>query len=1427
MPSLTVWAEHDFDINALEKYCESTKQAIGILVDLWTSNATALSNMATIIEHSSNAKNDEEVLNNFLEDKIADRAAQSLFQYGKGGCPIETQHLKALRRCLAEHDQKLPNALQELLSASTRLSQVSAELTEARKGKSEADQALLSAVMSKSELEKRFTPSAVGTSQLPASAVNIMKKCDDRIKAAQANQLSCGERLTDLREQLDDITSQSAQSRKENLQIVENVEKKKLNAIATTSNEILNLELILSTSLGQETLGIIEHVEPPVNQSVMSVNSSMYSSQSIQGLDWVERILRLDPADRTLFALNQLAEEVATHESEDEIKISDLEREVEKIKAQINQLQDGKGSFADRLAADYSGGDQRLAPKHLGTELLVIAPRFSLPLPLKTDCYARHFWQGFAVEEKHSELSKLVDLPVVVAGGEDVLRRGVALSNHEWDIIAYEHVLLGYFEITTRYPHLLSSSQWNKLRSVIHMCRLKLKIPTKIHEAITELLLPDSIAIQDEITPLDVRFRLCRLMTVTDAARANPHYEQWMKRQIAYLDLSVRCMQKEDLSGFVESSIAPCLAVLVSSVVNQEDLDLEAASELLDLFSTFCEENLEVSQIPVPRGVLHQLISRVWKLCLVAITDEESGLSSDLPVVAAFLHNFLTARLYPYHVLWLTAWLWESVLQSSPSVPASVAKQVAEMLKPGDKWLDKLCGDLFWFGRSGVGASSIGSVSPGSKASSAASRLASAEGKGPTAAAAAPVTSPTASEHDARTRIVALDLAYVNILTCSARDSIVSSLCDYRSKLEPEALELCVDVFKNLMARTNAQVPIFLWPSEADFQQYLQLMCEYFISESARSVCNRLIEPQKFLDSVAVARAHANDEARGVWIEDVSAAFWKVIFEFNCEMEIYSLAWKKTTLTGKHKIIWSKGLQSRIRSVVEMINRDDDLWLADRVPPGGQELLAVLQVWERVSGDGGLTDIIRPKISRSLSLHLDRVERDSLPACMHNNHGEPGVAWAATRPPQIVHSTKCVDLWTTIFTAVQACIDSASAQLSMGTCAQMIVRCVERYCDNAREGFSGDISYAHPLLVKSKRCFNRLVRSVEDDSELPEIFKNKKKRKNRLFKKDAGNYASGAGASGGEESDSEVRRAGGSVSAEGLNLIGDNHFFLSDYLVITARLPSQDPTALMVRLHDMAFSMGELDKVRETLKESIEKEHVKLSRLFKSQAKFADDSTGNATTLLPQLPKESLQAMLDSVESGIADSIQILSSAAELVSAYLGINLVFTDMREELFERLYMPTTRDYPLSRILKRFENEKLTAFALMAPVKWRTDLVRSIVANFVVAWVYVVSDMASRGRIFKEFDSTVMNNDLTALHGLAEELGLQNDLETQEVLRSVGCLPVYISGSTPAEFKASCERALADPTEKSKTKSRLAKTAVPTVAAASSSKKATMLK
>jgi hypothetical protein len=356
---------------------------------------------------------------------------------------------------------------------------------------------------------------------------------------------------------------------------------------------------------------------------------------------------------------------------------------------------------------------------------------------------------------------------------------------------------------------------------------------------------------------------------------------------------------------------------------------------------------------------------------------------------------------------------------------------------------------------------------------------------------------------------------------------------------------------------------------------------------------------------------------------------------------------------------------------------------------------------------------------------------------------------------------------------------------------------------------------AHPLSVKARRAFTRLLMHTEDETELPELFRSKKKRKNRLFKRESGggqyasNIASGEDSDGAHETAPAGRSASLSLGSEGLNLIGDNHLLMSDYVIITSRLASHDATALMVRLHDMAFSLGELEKARNTLNEAMDREHMKLSKLYKSQAKFAS-SVGEEVQPLPKLPEMAIKQMVEVIDSGMQEAAQILTETADLIAKYLGINLVFGQEKENLFERLYMPSPRDYPLGVVLKNFKS--IVVFAQMTPLKWRMDVNRAILANFVMAWLYVICDMVTRGRVFKEADAAVMRNDYDALGKLAEDLGLKHDSATQDVLRYSGSLPDYVSGSSPAELKAECEKALAEPTEKSKSKSRLAKVAPP---------------
>lgn len=116
-----------------------------------------------------------------------------------------------------------------------------------------------------------------------------------------------------------------------------------------------------------------------------------------------------------------------------------------------------------------------------------------------------------------------------------------------------------------------------------------------------------------------------------------------------------------------------------------------------------------------------------------------------------------------------------------------------------------------------------------------------------------------------------------------------------------------------------------------------------------------------------------------------------------------------------------------------------------------------------------------------------------------------------------------------------------------------------------------------------------------------------------------------------------------------------------------------DATTLMVRLHDLAFSLGELEKARTTLVEAIDKEELKLTRVFKAKA------TEDVQQALPKLSESVVRGMIETIDQGIKEANETIVNTAELVGKYLGINLVFIQEKENLFERLYMPTARDFP----------------------------------------------------------------------------------------------------------------------------------------------------
>ncbi|EER14534.1 hypothetical protein Pmar_PMAR009234 [Perkinsus marinus ATCC 50983] len=180
--------------------------------------------------------------------------------------------------------------------------------------------------------------------------------------------------------------------------------------------------------------------------------------------------------------------------------------------------------------------------------------RYTFPLPLPNNdeqSFLVHEMRDFkvAVAEKHERLHVL-PLPVL-AEGEAPSRdlTWFKMEDNQWDLLAYEMLLLAYFKATDDDGNTfrMSKDEKDALRESIQMCRVRLRISATLHQQIVEMLLPDLNG-HKICPPLDVRFRLYRLVAFDIKESRVPIsqkiYSQWVVRQCAMVRWVVYCVQK-------------------------------------------------------------------------------------------------------------------------------------------------------------------------------------------------------------------------------------------------------------------------------------------------------------------------------------------------------------------------------------------------------------------------------------------------------------------------------------------------------------------------------------------------------------------------------------------------------------------------------------------------------------------------------------------------------------------------------------------------------------------------------------------------------------------------------------------------------------------------------------------------------------------
>ena len=1284
-------ARHTQEMERLNKHITSTTAACQILKDLW---ATCVGGSSALVQHLTSVVPDDAEEFPANPDKL-EHTLYALYFLAKRLSDSEaapTDLVEALSDCGKQ--QSLLSAMQGKTTAKRGFDQ---DLAAARKAKADADSALADAIAVKATLEKKYNTGA------QASVSGILIKADQKVELAKTAQLTAATKLSDLLEKADDVGNT------DDLETVKAIEMVKVNAIAAFSSHFLD-----------DFVSLADHM-----RNANKIDSHHFALKA----EALHALANLPVTSRTAEGFHKILDD-ASVPSDIAKAVALVSSQVDQMRSKLQIVEAGKGPEVEKILEangvkirQYGTNDnkQTLPP------IQMIGYSLSLPLKVANEPKVP-LWRGVAIEERHLDLGKVCAFPE-------------AEDSQTWDMLAYEQLLLAYFYVTDANP-VLSRDARGRLKTALQLARVKLKVPTKVHMAIMEYMLPDTEEHRD-INPFDMRFRLLRMLAAKPVDDST--YKSWIDRQWALFKFVVNAWIKEDPNS---SSEVAEVAIIVenTSMDNQYPPDERSLWQLIDA----CTDLSGMKLLQYPRGVTNAIAHRLWK-CTVDPTSD-TGLHADAESLISLIHNVVTTRAFNHHNLLCAASIWDKTCTSGNEViQTSIVKTVSDILAGQTDWVATTSGE--WF-----------------------------------------VPSDRSYHSDAATKGVAnnyqLDLAYSRLMTSAARDSIINCLCDYRKRLDADSLADVVAIWKAMYKHLNTGVPSMKRPSDQEFLAHTTAMLKMFVTESAKAATNRLIDTSAFADPVVIARAHANDEARSNWIALVCQSLWRCIFEFACERDMYDQIWTGLGCGKLHMTTWASALQGKVRAVIELMANDDELWPNDRVPPGGTDLMLVCEIWERVSKDSGLTEVLKPKLTSSLSVRLDKIERESIPKCLHNVKDPNASGWQPLKPPAVLHSSKCIDLWSTVFTAVSACMDSAPLALSLHTCIKMVSRSVSQYVANALDSVPNDIRIPFPLAVKSSRCVNRMLKAQSDTREIPDLYKEKNRGKNKVFRTRASGrqyYEQGKATyqnENDEDGEGEVFNTGHTS-----NIITDNHMLLSEYILNLANATSHDAAAMMVRLQDLFFCITELKKAKEQLSAEPDREAKRLEKMIKQQLKYG-------TTLeLPIIDKTVKAGYLQTIDKMVEAAEEEVNEAIPKVLVILVHRLVYIECKDDLFENMYVPTCSDNPFSSVVAKFQVNGWTTFLSLAPKEVNKAISRLLIDTLVNAWVYVVADMGARGRPFSPADVNILLTDSESLHGLADALGCKEDPAVQELLRLAGCLPLIVSGGS---FEAAAEEALKEPND-----------------------------
>ncbi|KAF4728309.1 hypothetical protein FOZ63_027030, partial [Perkinsus olseni] len=813
------------------------------------------------------------------------------------------------------------------------------------------------------------------------------------------------------------------------------------------------------------------------------------------------------------------------------------------------------------------------------------------------------------------------------------------------------------------------------------MCRIRLRISATLHQQIVEMLLPDLNG-HKICPPLDVRFRLYRLLAFDiDDSRVpinQKTYSQWVVRQCAMVRWVVYCIQK--IMGGVPGETCD---IVKNAMFEFHPSKPESWKQMLHALNDVMQPINDPNGQPVkssdstlhyPSASLHPLLPRLWKAGVDV--RGEGQLHPQVDDLASVLYSVLTRGAYEYHGIHLAQSTWAE--KCGDQWPGPAAASIEEVVTPG--YIEGIAADLFKSFREGAD-----------------------------------------EEKDNRHILEEqYDECCMRVQTAPFRDATVSVLCDYRGKLQEQekSPNAVLHAWRELAVLMNLQTPDGSRPTNEESEHFLTfVMPRHFEAETAASTAERAIPlSTTLLDSVQLARAHSSPEARLDWLEEATQYVWRACFELQTAKELRNVINFGDIDAPTDHNIWSWALNEQLRPLYETLAKDEYLWPTDWIPEGGPDFLTATVVWGRYvnfavdSPDTSLLGLMVPKLTAALNARLEGFEEDVVnKTCIATS--EDGSRWTPTRPPAVLHSSKCVDLWSFMNESLSTAANTVpiSTGVTIPIFMNYLERCVVKYADCCATSPAGDeVGLVFPISIKASRAFNRIVRTRKDERELPPAFKQalfksleKQARKNKFWKRTSKksvprmyNDAAAAAAAGNNqlqvprgvsqeysESEDDQMSMGSSSEAEGPPGSPDLEFNLcTDFVLVDTPVVKQflnDPDlqlpAQMVRLQDIAKSYDELTVMRGTIHGAIGDEEKRIRKVLKTQNKY---STNEYDIKLKACERDNKE-MHEKSDEVVDETIAYLEKIGHNLSCVMAARMVYVDLNEDVFRRLYCTMTEN------------------------------------------------------------------------------------------------------------------------------------------------------